>query len=82
MVNPPLSLSEFLHRPDIPFEPGQTEQVLAVFLKVCEALQISNADNDQAKEIVRTLISLAISGERDPELLYRRVLDAFKSDPN
>jgi hypothetical protein len=55
------------------------EMMRDVFLKVCDALEVSDPADPSARIITRTIISLACEGESDPDELYKRTLSEFRS---
>jgi hypothetical protein len=55
------------------------EMLRDVFLRVCDALQVSDPVDPLAVEITRTVIALAAEGESDPDELYKRTLSEFGS---
>jgi len=61
------------------FDPEVIQAMGMAFQKVCQQLRLSDT-SDAATELVATKIILfARMGERDPERLYRAVLDQFKA---
>lgn len=54
----------------------QLESLLAIFRRVCDSLDLDPKDEALARTITRTLIEAALAGERDPEVLYQRALQA------
>ena len=55
------------------------EMLRDVFLKVCDALQVSDPADPLVAIITRTVTSLAFEGESDPAELYKRALNELRS---
>ena len=64
---------------DDEFSSDFAEMLRDVFLRVCDALQVSDPADPLAVEITRTVIALAAEGESDPDELYKRTLSEFGS---
>jgi hypothetical protein len=57
---------------------AQAQKLLDVFLEVCDALGVADAEDERASGVARTLIALALAGEKEPAALRAHTLAAFK----
>lgn len=62
------------------FDPEFVNTMLEVFKSVCRTLQVSDATDPLSNSIARTVILIAVEGERDPDELYKRTLNIFYSN--
>jgi hypothetical protein len=52
------------------------ETLLAIYKRTCDALNLDLEDETLLRTIAQTIIEDALDGERDPNMLYRRAVEA------
>lgn len=56
----------------------RAEMLLAIFLRLCRALAVTDPADPKGKTIARTLILAAFEGGQDADALYKRVLEELQ----
>jgi hypothetical protein len=80
MSAPPPSFASLLTESGGSLDAAQARKLLDVFLDVCDTLGVFDAGDPRGPAIARTLIGLALAGEKDPVALRAHTLAAFKPD--
>jgi hypothetical protein len=63
----------------ITLTPEQIEPVRQAFNKVCQALDLNWLPDDPATDLIaERIMSIAATGELDPEIIYAQVLEQLK----
>ena len=63
------------------FDPETVEAMATAFVTTCDALGLSNRDDEITKSVAETIIELAQRGIKNPMALHMTTIKEFKSDP-
>jgi len=63
------------------FDPETVEAMATAFVTTCDALGLSNRDDEITKLVAETIIELAQRGIKNPTALHMTTIKEFKSDP-
>ncbi len=63
------------------FEPEAIERMTAAYEHALKMLQLTDRTDPLTELVARKIIEVAELGERDPDRLYQRALDALRTAP-